>query len=47
MASCSGDGNRIASIDNLIRMKRAAGHTKNLIAIEHLGALRHELDALP
>jgi hypothetical protein len=38
---------RIASIDDLIRMKRAAGRTKDLIAIEHLGALRSEIDRLP
>ena len=35
---------RVASLDDLIRMKRAAGRTKDLIALEHLGALRHELD---
>jgi hypothetical protein len=38
---------RVASIDDLIRMKRAAGRTKDLIALEHLGALRDELDRLP
>jgi hypothetical protein len=33
----------IASIDDLMRMKRAAGHPKDLIELEHLGALRDEL----
>jgi hypothetical protein len=37
---------RAASIDDLIRMKRAAGRTKDRIALEHLGALRDELDRL-
>jgi hypothetical protein len=35
----------VASIDDLIRMKRAAGRTKDLLALEELGALRDELDA--
>ena len=34
----------IAAVDDLIRMKRAAGRPKDLLAIEELGALRHELD---
>jgi hypothetical protein len=33
----------VASIDDLIRMKRAAGRRKDLLAIEELGALREEL----
>lgn len=34
----------IAGVDDLIRMKRAAGRPKDLLAIEELGALRQELD---
>lgn len=37
----------VASIDDLIRMKRAAGRTKDLLAVEELGALRDELDKRP
>ena len=33
----------VAGIDDLIRMKRAAGRPKDLLAIEELGALREEL----
>jgi len=33
---------RVCSIDDLIRMKRAAGRTKDLRAVEELGALRDE-----
>jgi hypothetical protein len=36
----------VASIDDLIRMKRASGRTKDLLAVEELGALRDELDRL-
>lgn len=36
---------RVASLDDLIRMKRAAGRPKDLIAVEWLSALRDELDA--
>jgi hypothetical protein len=34
----------VASIDDLIRMKRAAGRVKDLLHLEQLGALRDELD---
>ncbi len=34
----------VASIDDLIRMKRAAGRTKDLLAVEELSALREETD---
>jgi len=34
---------QVASIDDLIRMKRAAGRPKDLLAVEELGALREEL----
>lgn len=37
----------VASIDDLIRMKRAAGRRKDLLAAEELGALRDELDQRP
>lgn len=33
----------VAGIDDLIRMKRAAGRPKDLLAVEELGALREEL----
>lgn len=36
---------RVASIDDLIRMKRSAGRNKDLIEVEVLGALRDEIDA--
>jgi predicted nucleotidyltransferase len=35
---------QVASIDDLIRMKRAAGRPKDLVELEILGALREELD---
>lgn len=38
---------RIASVDDLIRMKRAAGRPKDLLAVEELGALRSVLDGGP
>jgi hypothetical protein len=34
----------VADIDDLIRMKRAAGRAKDLLAVEELGALRDEID---
>lgn len=34
----------VASVEDLIRMKRAAGRPKDLIELEHLGALRDELE---
>lgn len=36
---------RVVSIDDLIRMKRAAGRPQDLLAVEVLGALRDEIDA--
>lgn len=35
---------RVASLEDLIAMKRAAGRPKDLIELEVLGALREELD---
>ena len=35
----------VASVEDLIRMKRAAGRPKDLLALEELGALREELSA--
>jgi hypothetical protein len=35
---------RVASIDDLIRMNRAAGRPQDLIAVEWLSAVRDELD---
>jgi hypothetical protein len=34
----------VAAVDDLIRMKRAAGRPKDLLVVEELGALRDELD---
>jgi len=36
---------RVASVDDLIRMKRAAGRPQDQIAIEWLAALRDELES--
>lgn len=38
---------KVASLDDLIRMKRAAGRPKDLLALEFLGALRAEADQEP
>lgn len=38
---------RVASIEDLIRMKRAAGRTKDRIALEWLSALRDEAEGSP
>lgn len=38
---------RVASLDDLIRMKRAAARPQDLVAIEWLSALRDELDGGP
>ena len=35
---------RVASLEDLIRMKRAAGRRQDLIAVEWLSAIRDELD---
>jgi hypothetical protein len=35
---------RVTSLDDLMRMKRAAGRPKDLIQLEHLGALREEIE---
>lgn len=37
----------ISSIDDLIRMKRAAGRPKDLLAVEELAALKEELERQP
>lgn len=36
---------RVTALDDLIRMKRAAGRPRDLLELEILGALREELDA--
>lgn len=36
---------KVSPLDDLIRMKRAAGRTKDLLMVEELGALRDEIDA--
>jgi len=38
---------RVASLEDLIRMKRAAGRPQDLIAVEWLWAIRDELDDRP
>ena len=37
----------VASLDDLMRMKRAAGRPKDRFALEILGALRDEIDGVP
>lgn len=37
----------VAAVDDLIRMKRAAGRPKDLMMLEDLGALREEIDRAP
>jgi hypothetical protein len=37
----------VASVDDLMRMKRAAGRNKDLRALEELGAVRDELEGRP
>lgn len=37
---------RVTSLDDLMRMKAAAGRPKDRIALENLGALREEIDEL-
>ena len=41
-----GSGIFVASLDDLMAMKRAAGRPKDRIELEILGALREELDRL-
>ncbi len=36
----------VADIEDLIRMKRAAGRPRDLVALEHLGALRDMIDGI-
>jgi hypothetical protein len=38
---------KVASLDDLISMKRAAGRPKDRIELEILGALREEIDRRP
>jgi hypothetical protein len=35
---------KVAALDDLMRMKRAAGRPKDLVELEILGALRDEID---
>jgi predicted nucleotidyltransferase len=37
---------RVASLDDLIAMKRAAGRPKDRVELEILGALREEIDRI-
>lgn len=38
---------KVCGLDDLMKMKRAAGRAKDLVALENLGALRAELDGEP
>ena len=38
---------KVAGLDDIMAMKRAAGRPKDLIALENLGALREEIDRRP
>jgi hypothetical protein len=42
-----GHGVKVAGLDDLMRMKRAAGRPKDRVELEILGALRDELDGEP
>lgn len=42
-----GSSVHVASLDDLIRMKRAAGRNKDLIEVENLSALREVRDEGP
>lgn len=44
-AEIHGTAIRVAALEDLIRMKRAAGRPKDRFALEHLGALRDRLEA--
>ena len=43
-AALLGVGVLVANLDDLVAMKRAAGRPKDLLALEHLSALREEID---
>ncbi len=38
---------KVCGLDDLMKMKRAAGRAKDLVALENLGALRAEIDGEP
>lgn len=46
-AELFGEGVLVSGLDDLIRMKRAAGRLKDLRALEELGGLRDELEGRP
>jgi len=41
---CTSSDSAREGLDDLIRMKRAAGRPEDLLAVEELGALRDEID---